>query len=232
MPTMPEIYQSYSKEYDELVSYEDYQGNLRKFITNDIDIKDKKIIEMGAGTGRITKMLIPTAKSIQVYDGSGHMLEFAKKELAEYQSKLSFNVCNNIDIESIKEKADILIEGWSFGHTIIQRFDDFDNTLDKLVKGCLNILNPGGQIIIIETMGTNTEIAKAPSEGLSLFYLELEKSYGFEKRIIRTDYNFKTNQKAKELLGFFFGEELKNSIVFYGEGIVREHTGIWIKTKV
>ena len=57
MPTMTEIYHNHSFEYDELVSHEDYLGNLPKTLHSIFDFNQKSVIELGVGTGRLTKMV-------------------------------------------------------------------------------------------------------------------------------------------------------------------------------
>ena len=75
MPTMYEIYQKHSHEYDELLSYEDYLENLPKTLHSIFDFNGKSVIELGTGTGRLTNTYIQKAKSVSCFDRSEHMLE-------------------------------------------------------------------------------------------------------------------------------------------------------------
>ncbi len=52
MPSMQEIYNNYSLQYDELVNHEDYNNNLSNYLLEKFNFSGKTIIELGVGTGR------------------------------------------------------------------------------------------------------------------------------------------------------------------------------------
>ena len=54
MPEHHEIYNKNADIYDNLVSHEDYSGNILIEINRLANPKGKDIVELGAGTGRIT----------------------------------------------------------------------------------------------------------------------------------------------------------------------------------
>jgi SAM-dependent methyltransferase len=231
MPTMYEIYQSHSCEYDELVNHEDYKGNLRKYLLDNFDFDGKTVIELGAGTGRVTDIYAARADRIFLFDKSRHMIEKAKENLHDHSKKIRYDIKDNMDIENVKIKANIVLEGWSFGHTISENRSQIYQTANKLISDCKSMLIEKGTIIIMETLGTNTENPKAPSEYLLKFYNMLESEYGFRKKILRTDYRFVSNAEAKRITGYFFGSDFEKNLFFDEVGIVKEFTGVWSVTK-
>jgi hypothetical protein len=102
-------------------------------------------------------------------------------------------------------------------------------TTNVLVENAMKNLSPGSTTIIIETMGTNVDAPAPPHENLSLFYETLVQRHGFRQHIIRTDYQFDTNEEAAAIMGFFFGDDMKNSVLARGTSIIPEWTGVWIK---
>ena len=164
MPSMQEIYNNYSLQYDELVNHEDYNNNLSNYLLEKFNFNGKTIIELGVGTGRVTKIFAERAQSIFCYDKSQHMLNKAKINLNHHTSKIEFSQCDNYNIKKIKEKTDIVIEGWSFGHSISENQKDIETLTNRLYSDCVNLLNKNGIIIIIETLGTNVTNASAPSK--------------------------------------------------------------------
>lgn len=224
---MTEIYQNHSFEYDELVSHEDYLGNLPKTLHSVFDFNQKTVIELGAGTGRLTQLYIQKVKNAFCFDNSQHMLDKAKINLKQYQDKISFSVCDNSDIDKIDEKADIVTEGWSFGHTVTDNIDNIISITDNLVRNCKSLLKRNGKIIIIETLGTNTETPFPPDKTLETFYSYLEENHRFKRIIIETDYRFKSVNEAERVTGFFFGEKTAKSILEKNSAVVKEFTGIW-----
>jgi len=63
-----EIYEQNADVYDNLVSHEDYYGNLLREIKKLSSLSGKDVVEMGAGTGRITGLLVPLVNSIKAFD--------------------------------------------------------------------------------------------------------------------------------------------------------------------
>jgi ubiquinone/menaquinone biosynthesis C-methylase UbiE len=229
MPSMYEIYDSYSFEYDELVNHEDFQNNLSKKLFEIADFTGKTVIEPGIGTGKVTKLYIEKAKFVFGLDRANHMLERAKMNLSDFSDKISFHNIDNLNIAGINLKADIVIEGWGFGHTINDNELAIKETVKKLLEQCRQVLNPGGKIIIIETMGSGTNKPGAPMASLAQFYTILEKDYGFQNEIVRTDYRFDSVEQAARICGFFFGEQFSDYVKSNELKIVPEFTGIWHK---
>ena len=88
------------------------------------------------------------------------MLERCQDNLKKYKEKIILNVGENEDLPLIEEKADIFIEGWSFGHTIVEN----GNNIAGITKNILNKINRitavDGEIILIETLGTHVNKPK------------------------------------------------------------------------
>ncbi len=85
-------------------------------------------------------------------------------------------------------------------------------------------------MILIETLGTNTEKPKIINDRMKEFFNILEDNFGFEKTVIRTDYCFNSAEEAHDILDFFFGDEIK-PIKIDNRFIFPECTGIWWRTK-
>ena len=69
-----EIYRNQASEYEFLVSREDYQRNLPRARGQIRPFDGLDVVELGAGTGRLTCMMAPCAETILVSDISRHML--------------------------------------------------------------------------------------------------------------------------------------------------------------
>jgi len=227
MPTFDEIYQKHSKEYDDLVSHEDYLGNFSSVLNTLFDFTHKTIIELGTGTGRVTQCYIDKAKRAFCLDQSQHMLSKAQQNLKKYRQKLTFALCDNLAIQKIKEKVDFVIEGWSFGHAVSNEPDRLVPITQYLIDHAGRLLLPHGKIIIIETLGTHVEKPAPPSDALMKFYQLLEKTYAFKKEVVSTDYRFQSVEDAAQIMGFFFGDEMRKNILQKNNCLIKEFTGIW-----
>ena len=83
MPDYQEIYRTQAEEYEALVSREDYQGNLLRALNHVCPLDGLDVIELGAGTGRLTRLIAPQARTIRAFDISPHMLGVAIAKLGE-----------------------------------------------------------------------------------------------------------------------------------------------------
>ncbi len=224
MPGMFEVYQSYADLYDELVNHEDYNNNLYKFLNDNIQWENKVVGEFGIGTGRVTKNYIAKAQKVYAYDNSQHMIDKAKLNLSEWANKIEYSISDNKQINSLENKFDIIIEGWSFGHLVVQDNETRNQTIQMLIK---ETTKRADTVIFIETMGTNVDSANPPGEKLSLFYHALVDN-GFKEYIIETDYKFSNHEEAGRIMGGFFGDSMKTDIIQRKLEIIKEYTGIWI----
>lgn len=226
---MNEIYKKYAQQYDRLVNAEDHQKRINNFLLNNIDWKQKVVYEAGIGTGRLTKIYIEEIEKLYGFDREAHMLEQCKINLNKYKDKVTLKVGDNENLPVIGEKADIFVEGWSFGHTIVENNGDIKKTTDKLINKIEKNTTTDKTIVIIETLGTNVEKTGFTNNDLNEFYTIIEDEYGFKRTTVKTDYKFNDYREAAEIIGFFFGEELGKEVLNKGSEIVPEYTGIWIK---
>lgn len=223
MPTMYEIYEKFSDQYDELIKYEDHNGNLPKLLSEYFK-ENQTVLELGCGTGRVTSMYIDTVKKAICCDKHQHMIDKAKKNLKSFEDKIEYKCIDTRDIGKLDIRCDIVIEAWAVGHTLIDEFSAPDKFLKSLFENIYDKLNENAKIIFIETMGSNVSEPTIPLKELDYFYDKLENVYGMERTIIETDYKFPTIQDARNIMTFFFGEQITEDI---NSNIVKEFTGIW-----
>lgn len=229
MPDHPEIYRSQAEGYEALVSREDYPGNLLPAIQKIASLSGKKVVEFGAGTGRLTCQMAPLVESIQAFDISQHMLATAIQKLS--QSGLTNWQAETADhrkVPAADQSADLVISGWSVCYIVVDHPNAWREEVDKVLDEMQRVLVPGGKIILIETLGTGFD-QPHPPDHLVEYYAFLE-SRGFQRTWIRTDYRFENLDTANSLASFFFGEAMTKEIVCDDRGIILpECTGIWWK---
>nr|CCC95171.1 conserved hypothetical protein [Trypanosoma congolense IL3000] len=80
-------------------------------------------------------------------------------------------------------------------------------------------------LVIIETLGTNTTEPRRQNTLLE----RLETHHGFERRWVRSDYNFPSMTEAVKLTRFFFGESMSQRVQQSGDTKLAECTGIWTR---
>ncbi len=226
MPSHQEIYNQHADQYERLVSREDYQGNILRAINQICRLDGLDVVELGAGTGRLTCMLSPTVKRIQALDASGQMLAAAAARLEQNnQRNWQMAVADHRALPIADQSADVAISGWSICYLVVDHEDSWRGQVSRTLAEIKRTLRPGGTIIILETLGTGYESPTAPDE-LTPYYAFLEKQ-GFSSTWIRTDFQFESLSEAQDLVGFFFGEKMAQKVVRENWVVLPECTGIW-----
>jgi ubiquinone/menaquinone biosynthesis C-methylase UbiE len=228
MPDLENIYAGQADRYDQLVAREDYEGNILRALRAIRPLDAIDVVEFGAGTGRLTTMLAPLARSIQAFDASQHMLDVAVAKLERSGlGNWRAAIADHRKIPVADGAADLAISGWSICYTVVWHTENWQAELGKALAEMRRVLRPGGTAVIIETLGTGHETPHPPAE-LVGYYAYLEQA-GFESTAIRTDYRFASVAEAEELARFFFGDTLADRVATNQMTVLPECTGIWWK---
>lgn len=226
MPDHDAIYRADAERYDRLVAREDWRRNLPPAMIDIRPATDLDIVELGAGTGRLTRLLAPRARRLVAFDASAAMLEVARERLAADGTidRVSLQVADHRAAEVPPGSADLVVSGWSIAYDVCR--PGFEPArLAFLLARWNNMLRPDGTILVIETLGTGAEMPTPPPR-LVPYYTALE-SAGFESSSIRTDYRFASLAEAESLVRFFFGDALADRVAAGRLTILPECTGLW-----
>lgn len=225
------IYSHKAEHYQRMVSREDFQENIRPALAQIQPLTGLEVVELGTGTGRLTRLLAPEVKEIIAFDISVHMLSVARRKLAESDwTNCRLGAADNRRLPLKDQVADLALAGWSLGHSVGWYPDSWRREIGQALAEIDRILRPGGTIIILETLGTNQQSPHPPNAELAAYYRWLEKDHGFRRSWIRTDYRFASVEEAVELTGFFFGDQMAADILAKGSPVVPECTGLWWRT--
>lgn len=231
MPTEKEVYEAHADQYERLIQREDYQGNILREIEKVIALDGMDVVELGAGTGRLTRLLAPRVRSLKAFDASAHMLEVAEASLrAMGLSNWATGVADHRRVPVGDSSADLVISGWSFCYLAVWGGSNWQSDLQAGLNEINRILRPGGTVILLETLGTGSETPTPPGH-LGGYYAWLTEA-GFERGWMRTDYRFESLAEAVELSTFFFGEEMGREVRKKQQVILPECTGIWRRKRV
>ncbi len=228
MPDFKSIYNSRANEYEQLVACEDYEGNIFKALNEIRPFSSSRVVELGAGTGRITRLLTPLVNQIFFFDISPHMVDVALTKLTEtgFQN-WGTAVADNRALPVRRNTADVAIAGWTLGHFTGWYPESWRAEIGCVLAEMKRVTRPGGTIIILETLGTGRVTPRPPTADLAAYYDWLDNRLGFATKWIRTDYQFGSTAEANRLISFFFGNENVGDIIPPDSLIVPECTGIW-----
>jgi ubiquinone/menaquinone biosynthesis C-methylase UbiE len=225
-PEHRDVYAHHADQYEMLVSREDYELNIPRALSQITSFETKDVVELGAGTGRLARLLAPAAKSIQVLDASPKMLQVAAAGLnADGMQNWYVAAADHRSLPIVDHSADVVISGWSIVYLVVWYESTWKSELAKGLAEIKRILRPGGDIIILETLGTG-HVSPQPPDNLLEYYAFLEHE-GFSSSWIRTDYRFESLHEAEEIVSFFYGEEMVGELVESDPITLPECTGIW-----
>lgn len=224
MPNHDEIYRKEALRYDELIAA---QPSLLQAVREIREVEGLDIVDMGAGTGRLTTMLAPIAKSIIAIDASDAMLKVTRDRLHR-SGRRNWGVMTGDHRKLPLEDscADMVVSGWSICYVCASDVPEWQDNLRQVMSEINRVMRRGGTAIIFETMGTG-KVSPDPPASLIPYYNALTREYGFSHRWIRTDYQFQSVEQAERLTGFFFGEELEGQVSREGITQLPECAGVW-----
>jgi ubiquinone/menaquinone biosynthesis C-methylase UbiE len=225
-----EIYAGYARQYDELVRAEDAQRRLLPALLELVELRGRQVVEVGAGTGRVTELLLDAGALVHATEREPAMLAVARERL-KGRSGAQLSLAEARQLPLADGVADVGMAAWVFGHFRSWVPDSWRQEVGAGLDELSRVVKPGGHLIVIETLGTGVTEPAPPELGLAEYYGWLEKERGFQRVAIRTDYAFTSVDDAARVMGFFFGADMAAQIRERGSRQVPECTGIWCRSR-
>jgi ubiquinone/menaquinone biosynthesis C-methylase UbiE len=228
MPDSKTVYAHHGNEYEALIAREDYQANIPRAIDEIVNADGLDVLDLGAGTGRLTLMLAPRARSIWAFDASAEMLRVCRERLiASRLSNWQVEVADHRSLPVEDYSVDLVVSGWSVSYLAVWNPEWADQELDKWLVEMCRVLRKDGMIILFESLGTGND-EPVRLEHVEPAYQWLDAN-GFQNKWIRTDYQFESLGEAEYLTRFFFGDEMGDKVKRNNWIILPECTGVWWK---
>lgn len=219
-----EIYRTRAREYHRLVMAEDCDGNLLSALEARVPLAGARVVEVGAGTGRLTKLLVDAGAEVRAFEREAPMLEVAR----EHAPGARLELADARELPLDDGVADAVFAGWVYGHLRLWMPNGWRDEIAAALDEASRVLVPGGHVVIVETLGTGALTPAPPSEALAEYYAFLEER-GFVRSEVATDYAFASAAEAAEVLGGFFGDRMRERILRERWARVPEWTGIWAR---
>jgi len=211
----------------------DHEDNLARELNAITDLRGKTVVELAAGTGRLTGLLAKEAALVHACDISENALAFAEaKFLEEDRDNTVFHVADSRNLPIEDSVADLTVEGWSLLHVALgedgQRLEEWKQQVDSVLDEAIRVTKPGGDVVLLETLGTGKHRPAPPNVFLAELYDHIERNRNFARRPwIKTDYKFSDLDEAVRLTGMFWGKRLSDFVTKNRMLILPECTGLW-----
>ena len=221
------IYDKHPGRYHELVSHEDVEGHLAEALAKLFPVGADTVVDVGAGTGRVTSLLLKMARRVIAVEPAQAMLDFAKARLRANEDRLEFHLGQAQELPLADSIAAGVVAGWALGHLRHWYPESWRREIEKSVREMRRVAARGAPVVIVETLGTACHAPGPPNSAQAEYYEFLESELGFRSKPIGTDYQFDCVEDAARTLGFFFGESCAQRIREKNWSRVPEWTGIW-----
>lgn len=237
LPPLPEdhedrfqsAYAYQARDYHRMIAAEDADGHLAGTLSRIAPWRGRRVLDLGTGTGRLPRIMADETALFTGLDHAPSMLRENQRLRISARGAWRL-VCGDMRRLPFPPAAyDLVIEGWALGHFCAWFAPDWMPQVEIVLQEMDRVLAPGGQVVLIETLGTGQLDAAPPTAGLADLFAWLEEERGFFRTTISTDYQFRDPQEAARRMAFFFGPGLTEKILENGWARVPEWTGIWVK---
>lgn len=229
MDHFEKIYASQAAEYHRMIAVEDVDRNLLPALERAAMLSNRRILDLGSGTGRLTLLLRPLGAKVVGVDLNLPMLREQERQRDRAGLYWPLTQADIRDLPFPTGWADVITAGWAIGHLRSWFEGDWQAQIGRILREMHRVVRPGGALIIMETLSTGSLRPAPPTAGLAEFYAWLEGEWGFTRETIATDYQFASVDDAVANTEFFFGAEMAEAIRRNGWARLPEWTGVWSK---
>ncbi len=212
-----------------MIAVEDIDGNLLPAMQRVTSLRDKRILDIGSGTGRMPVLLKDESKNVIGLELSKAMLQEQCRQRSHVGGSWGLVQGDMRALPFLTHSIEVVVAGWSIGHFCSWYEEDWKGQIGAVLEEMHRVIAPGGALIILETMTTGSLTPAPPTTKLGRYYEWLEQHWKFQKEVIRTDYQFSHVEQAVEYTEFFFGPELAEKIKENQWSRLPEWTGVWGK---
>lgn len=216
-------YNSKGAIYDAFSKYEDYKGKVWEAINKKVNFCNKKVFEMGCGTGKYTYLIAETASKVYANDISALMIHMAQEKCAMFNN-IEYITSSAESVSSVPDHSvDIIFSAWGYVST--------PHIARKVEEEFDRILKDNGEIILVDNYfeGEFTEMREKYVDGTEMC---LVSQYGYSLlEIVRTAFEFPSMDYAKEICGIIFGQKALSFFDNKGEPTMEDSVAVLYKKK-
>jgi ubiquinone/menaquinone biosynthesis C-methylase UbiE len=223
------IYSRQADAYHRFIAVEDVDGNLIKAIDAVISLDGKRVVDLGTGTGRLPLLFAHRTAAMIGLDLQWDMLRRHRQERAAIHGQWSLAQSDMRAVPIRSGWAQVVTAAWSISNLRGIYQQDWQTQIGFVLNEMQRLCEPGGTLIIFETLTTGSLTPAPPSDALAEYYAWLETQHGFTRTTLSTDYQFESVDQAIDYTEFFFGPELSQKIRANHWSRLPEWTGLWVK---
>lgn len=224
-----DIYRRHGDRYHQMIEPEDIDGNLLPALEAVTPLAGCRLLDVGSGTGRLPLLLANRVSQLVCLDLHTGMLTEHSRQRARRGGRWGLLQADMRQLPLPSAAFNVVTAGWALGHFVGWYKAEWQTEMRRVLTELERTAQPGGAIIIMETLSTGSLTPAPPTAGLARYYDWLENDWGYSRRQIPTDYQFASVDEAVAKTEFFFGAELAARVRANGWARLPEWTGVWSK---
>src|SRR5271157_1292552 len=135
------IYRNHADDYDQMVNVEDCDHQIWPAIERSCPAATGSVLEVGAGTGRLSRLLVEHGARLFAFDLSAAMLAVARHHLGPHSALAQ---ADGRVLPAANGWADLAIAGWVFGHMRSWFPEYWRESVTQALDEMRRVLKPGG----------------------------------------------------------------------------------------
>jgi ubiquinone/menaquinone biosynthesis C-methylase UbiE len=213
-----------------MIEAEDADGHLARLVARLAAPADRRLLDLGTGTGRLPLWLAGSARLVVALDLHRAMLLEQRRQQPAVGSRWPLVQSDMRYLPFPSRSFEVVTAGWAIGHLRSWFAPDWRGQIGRVLADMQRVAVPGARLIVLETLSTGSLAPAAPTPSLAEYYAWLEGEWGYQREVVRTDYVFDSAEAAVAHTQFFFGPDLAAAITRHGWARVPEWTGVWHRT--
>jgi ubiquinone/menaquinone biosynthesis C-methylase UbiE len=142
MPNHEEIYIHQAEMYESLISK---QPNLSEIMNEIRPYHNLDVVDLGAGSGRLSKCIAPMANTLMSTDASSAMLDLLEKGMQNQNlNNWSTLVADHRNLPIETSSVDLVVSGWSICYLASSNHPDWKANLRTILSEINRILRNDG----------------------------------------------------------------------------------------
>lgn len=237
------FYSRFPELYDMFSHYEDSDNTIFSFIRNEFDLKDKIVLDLGAGTGRFSLLFSQLAKKVYAIEPSLKMLKVLESKIKAKGIKNIYPINKGVEsLELASDSIDVIFSSWVLSGIYNWRADVSGRELnarkkkiESIMMDLEKLLKRQGLMIVIETApgqyGGELQpiIMGSPEDFSGNFTGWFAKRFDFKVIEKETIFDFKSVNETAKIFGFVYGEKAGKHILKKGIKTIKMGVRIMIK---
>lgn len=216
--------------YESLSVCQDPQDRIYRKLDRDLGVRGKVILDIGAGTGRLTIPMAGKARMVYALDILKPNLDLMMRKARKARLKNIKAIVAPFSRIPLPDNSVDMV-------TSLTAFPYHSENLDRDLKEIKRVLRPGGWMAFIDVHYSGSEqqhIRKNMNPEYHMLAVKRHRKMarrGFRLSTVEVDFRFRTMKAVRDICGRFFGDEYTGYMFAKNKTTLRSMMAFYYKRK-